>query len=67
MAFAQTKGGTGRPTIPNRVWNQVVRMKLDGKTPREAIEETGLSQTKVYEIWRNPTIKPDEATQSDAP
>ena len=51
----------GRPPISAEKWNEVVALIEQKKSPAEIIELTGLSQTKVYEIQRNPVRRVAEA------
>ena len=66
MRGTQTQTSSGRPPISNELWNQVVDLKNAGKTAAQVIETTGLGQTKVYEIFRNPVKKELEPAEPAA-
>ena len=61
----------GRPPLEDWRWNWVLDLLfVEGKTPQEVTETTGVSQTKVYEIRRIRTRKPGPSgppQKEDAP
>jgi hypothetical protein len=59
----------GPKGIPAETHNRIVEMAKGSVPAAEAIRETGVSQTKVYEIYRNPRRKeaPEETPPIPAP
>jgi hypothetical protein len=56
----------GPKPISDEIWNQVCDLYDDDKSVKEAMAATGLGQTKVYEIYRNPVRRERNATPQDA-
>jgi DNA invertase Pin-like site-specific DNA recombinase len=57
MDAQTTTAKPGPKPISDKVWNSILDLKEAGKTAKEIIEATGLSQTKVYEVLRSGTRK----------
>jgi hypothetical protein len=57
MDATATKGKPGPKQIAPSLWNSILDLQAEGKTAKEIIEATGLSQTKVYEVLRSGTRK----------
>jgi DNA invertase Pin-like site-specific DNA recombinase len=57
MELNATVGKPGPKPISTVQWNEILDLKDAGKSAKEIIALTGLSQTKVYEVLRSGTRK----------
>ena len=51
-APATESPGRGRPGISQDKWDLAIEILKDGGTVKDVIEQTGISQTKAYEVQR---------------